>query len=242
MEAGFYGIAALGSLMGGGVTDARACSLDGVVKISHPLAPYTVANEYICGRLATSVGLPAPPGTIAKLDDGTLAYVMLRFGLRGDKPPPADAAEVVRRKPRLAAGVVVFDDWIINRDRHSANLAYVAEAGLSIFDHGHALLGTTADGAEAHIAKYGAGSYFQGVLVPKIEDVSDLLRWANRLGAVPDELVEDICDTPYQLGSITRSEAKAAASILNERKRALWKHVDDGHLSFPAIKDWGLKP
>ena len=240
MEAGFYGVAALGSYMGAGVTDARACTLDGVVKVDHPLAPYTVANEYICGRLAATVGLPTPPGTIAQLDDGSLAYVMLRFGLRGDKPPPADVADIVRYKPWLAAGVVVFDDWIINMDRHSGNLGYVSTVGLSIFDHGHALLGTTADGAEAHLAAHSTRAHCGGALAPLVSVSKDLYRWASRLNLLDDELVKEVCDTPWRLGSITKAEAKAASSILNERKRALWKHIDDNQRVFASITDWGL--
>jgi hypothetical protein len=124
MEAGFYGVAAVGSYMGAGVTGSRAAQLDGVVKTWDASAPYTVANEYICGRLATTIGLPAPPGTIARLNDGTWGFVMLRFGHRGDRLPPVDPDEVVRYKPSLAAGVVAFDSWVLNFDRHTGNLAF----------------------------------------------------------------------------------------------------------------------
>jgi hypothetical protein len=240
MEAGFYEVAAVGSFMGTGVSDAKACTLAGVVKLAHPSAPYTVANEYICGRLATAIGLPTPPGTIAKMDDGTLAYVMLRFGLKGDKPPPADPPLIASNKARLAAGVVVFDDWILNADRHPANMAYVPDAGLSIFDHGHALLGTTDSGAVAHLTAKANTVCLGGALAPHLSKSDDLFRWASRIRQVDDELVREFCDTPRRLGAITKEESAAASAILIARKSALWQHVHDNQANFPAVTDWGL--
>lgn len=90
MEAGFYGVESIGSPMGAGVTGSRSALLDGVVKTRDANAVYTVANEYICGRLGSMVGLPTPPGTIARLNDGSWAYVMMRFGHRGIRLPPVD--------------------------------------------------------------------------------------------------------------------------------------------------------
>lgn len=245
MEPGFYQIATIGSYMGSGITDALACTLDGVVKQNVAAAPYTVANEYICGRLALAVGLPAPPGTIAQMDDGAKAYVMLRFGHKGDKPPPVDPVEVVTNKPQLAAGVVVFDDWILNRDRHAANLAYIADAGgLSIFDHGHALLGIEDGKAIDRLTNSVAVIYLGGKLAPHLSSRVDLMKWAGRIRQVPDELVRETCDTPRRLGLITGAEAKATAHMLNERKRTLAGHIEKSRSTFFGIDDddWGLTP
>ncbi|MDR3661302.1 MAG: hypothetical protein P4L86_13085 [Mycobacterium sp.] len=81
---------------------------------------------------------------IVELDDGTPAYAMMKFGKKGDKPPPVDAEEFVENRPHLAAGIVLFDAWILNGDRHAGNLAWYPgkNDAASIFDHGHALFGT----------------------------------------------------------------------------------------------------
>jgi hypothetical protein len=240
VEAGFYGVAALGSPMGAGVTGSREARLDGVVKTWDPAAPYTVANEYICGRLASAVGLPVPPGTIARLNDGSWGYVMLRFGHRGDRLPPVDPPEVVRYKASLAAGVVAFDSWVINFDRHEGNLAYAQDVGLSVFDHGHALLGTTDAGAINHMEMFIDKPVISGCLVPHLQEPRHLHQWAHRLSVVPDDLVGEVCDTAGRLDIITRAEAKAVTTMLNARKVRLWDDIRKNEPLFTGISDWGL--
>ncbi|MDP9395571.1 MAG: hypothetical protein M3Q27_15540 [Actinomycetota bacterium] len=93
------------------------------------------------------------------LDDGSHAYAMMRFGIRGDRLPPVDPVEVVSVRPHLAARVVAFDSLVINGDRHSGNLAFAQEVGLSVYDHGHALLGTQDGAAEVR----NAGTWMVGV-------------------------------------------------------------------------------
>lgn len=240
VEPGFYGVATVGSLLGEGVTGSRAATLDAILKTSPAGAAYQVPNEYICGRLGTAIGLPVPPGTIAHLDDETPAYVLLRFGPKGDKPPPADPDKVIADREWLAAGVVIFDSWILNTDRHERNLAYIPDSGLSIFDHGHALLGTEAAKAQEHLERHKDVPALGGCLAGKLTNADQLMKWAERVARVPDDLVTETCDAPYRLKAITRDEAKAAASVLNARKRRLWTYVEQNHGVFPGITEWGL--
>lgn len=240
MEAGFYGVAAVGSLIGAGVTGSRAATLEGVVKTHDPSAPYTVANEYICARLAAAIGLPVPPGTVARLDDGSWAYVMMRFGHRGDRLPPADPAEIVKARPALAAGIACFDSWVVNPDRHAGNLAFAPDVGLSVFDHGHALLGVTDAGAVKHVEHWISQPLLTGCLLPVLKDPLHLQQWSHRVSVVPDLLVSEVCDTAGQLGIITREEAKAVEMMLNGRKVRLWDDIRKSEASFPQIVEWGL--
>lgn len=240
MEAGFYGVEAIGPYIGAGVSGTREATLRGVVKTNEPVAPYTVANEYICGRLGVVIGLPVPPGSIARLNDGTLAYVMMRFGHRGDRLPSADPAEVVQYRAALAAGVVAFDSWVVNTDRHAGNLAFAPEVGLSVFDHGHALLGTTDAGAVVHTQTWLDKPVVGGCLVPELRDARHLQQWAHRVSVVPDDLVGEVCDTAYRVGVVTRDEAKAATTMLNARKVRIWDDIRKNDVSFTGITDWGL--
>ncbi len=138
---GFYAVDAFGESLDG-TAGARACTIHGVIKQNTPGAPHLVANEFICGRLAAAMGLPVPPGGIVKLDDDSLAYVSLRFGLNGEQPPPAYADELVADLPDLALRIVAFDCWVANRDRHEGNLTYERRAiPPMVFDHEKALMG-----------------------------------------------------------------------------------------------------
>src|SRR5690348_11554661 len=116
--------------------------MSGVAKVAAPSQLYVVPNEFICGRLGLIMGLPVPPGVVVRADSGDLAYVALRFGQKGEKLPPVIPEHVVEDNPSVAAGVVAFDCWVGNRDRHTQNLAYSrAVRNMHIFDHSHALLG-----------------------------------------------------------------------------------------------------
>lgn len=242
MEAGFYGVASLGGPLGMGVSGTLVAGLDGLVKVDGAQAPYTVTNEYICGRLATLIGLPTPPGTIAELSDKRKAYVMLRFGDKGDKPPPADPVEVVADRPLASALLLAFDSWIMNSDRHAQNLAYVpgsTGAGLSVFDHGHALCGTTAGGAQAFLEGSARDqAWLGGCLSPELNSAVMLRRACDRLKAVPNDLIEEICEVPTQLGVYSEAEAKSASETLIYRRDKVWDHIMANQPIFPKIKDW----
>lgn len=241
-DAGFYGVATVQDLIGDGVSGSRWATLNGVVKVDSPGVPYTVANEYICGMLGLIAGLPVPPGTIAKLDDGSSAFVMLRFGLRGDKPPPASPSALIHDRPSLAARIAVFDCWVLNPDRHAGNLAYIPGEAASVYDHGHALLGTEQGKACQRLTALGTDPLWAGVLVPELRSVTDLLGSADRMRAIDDEIVRDICDAPRRLGCISTEEAKAAADALTTRKKRLTEFVEGSKALFTNIpaEDWGI--
>ena len=77
MEAGFCAITTTGNKVAG-ASGAVEVQLSGIAKDDSSEA-YTVANEYICVRLAAAIGLPVPPGTIAHTSGGKNMFVSLRF-------------------------------------------------------------------------------------------------------------------------------------------------------------------
>lgn len=240
MEAGFYEIAAVGQPVGSGVTGSRYCTLHGVVKTNTDKAAYQVPNEYICGALALAIGLPSPPGTVARLQDGSLAFVCLRFGPKGDKPPPVDPVKVAQSRPKLSAGVVIFDCWVLNGDRHAGNLAHEPDAGLSMFDHGHALLGTEAGKAVDSLAARKDQPQWNGCLLPHLTSAADLLAWAHRLRVLTNEQVEDVVYSTKRLGLISSEEAKAVTETLHFRRQRMDSFLHDRHDQFSGVADWGL--
>src|SRR4051812_15115751 len=86
----FYSIDVLGGPLDG-TAGAMECTAHGIFKTNSPGSELLVANEFICGRLAMMMGLPVPPGGIVKIDDGSLGYLGMRFGLHGEDPAPANA-------------------------------------------------------------------------------------------------------------------------------------------------------
>ena len=63
--------------------------------------------------------------------------------MAGEKLPPAteEDLDAIASHESLACGIVMFDSWIINEDRHSGNISYIEETGQTfLFDHGKAFM------------------------------------------------------------------------------------------------------
>lgn len=245
MDPGFYGVVAVDAPVGEGVTGSRFCTLSGVVKTANTRAPYTVANEYVASRIAGLLGLPVPPGTIAELDDGTLAYVMMKFGKKGDKPPPVNPRDFVAGRPRLAAGIVLFDAWILNGDRHRGNLAWYPgpQTAVSIFDHGHALLGIRDGRGVDHLeALANTPALGHGCLIDQLAVAAHVESWIEQIEAVRESAVDEICRPLSDLGVCNRDESAKLVEVLVSRKKGIRTLVKADQDKFTNIsdEDWGL--
>lgn len=87
---GVYVVDAWGDPVGVGSNGARWCTIGAIAKTNAAGRPFLVANEFICNRLAMMLGLPTPPGVIARSDNGEACFVALRFGRHSEVPPPAN--------------------------------------------------------------------------------------------------------------------------------------------------------
>ncbi len=241
MEAGYYAITGVGPSLGSGVSGAFEVQLLGVGKVdTHE--PYTLANEFICAQLASALGLPVPPATIAETNTGEKVFVSLKYTVGPTSLPAVDPAELVADRPDVAAGIVVFDCWVGNWDRHAGNVAYVRGAsGVSIFDHGRSLLRTpTGQGAAAVQAGQDDPHLHvpQNVLCDHVADARLLARWAERVAAVPEELVRDAGRAASRLGVCTDEEASAVAGFLLHRKERIMSYLSGNQSLLPKVTNW----
>lgn len=125
MDLGVFTVDTWGARVGAGATDPQYCTLNGVAKVAPAgVRPYLVANEQICARLASIINLPVPPGVIVESTSGQVGYVALRFGNANERPPRLIPTDLVNDCPEIAAGILTFDCWVANGDRHAENLAY----------------------------------------------------------------------------------------------------------------------
>jgi len=140
----------------GGMNAAVDVTLRGVAK-DNAASQFTVANEVIAARLGQTLGLPVPAGVVAHDAAGGLLYVSLDVSADGKQLPPIVARDFVQSHPELAARILAFDMWIANEDRHTQNVALdpnFTPPRPSIFDHGHALLGTGGGAGPARLSYY----------------------------------------------------------------------------------------
>lgn len=211
---GFSGISAFGEHLGG-TTGIRSCSIDGIVKQNVDAAPYCVANEFICGRLGLLVGLPVPPGAIVPLDDGGLAYVALRFGPRGESPPPAFEDLLARDYPELALRIVAFDSWIANNDRHAKNLSYSpGTIPLRVFDHERALLGAA---GIKRLEELRNQAILNCCLVDFIPDLSHLGKISDEIQWIAKHRLSIVCDEALEAKAISKDEKDRIVEFLQAR-------------------------
>ncbi|HTV40104.1 MAG TPA: HipA family kinase [Candidatus Sulfotelmatobacter sp.] len=108
---------------------------------------YIVANEYICARLGSFLGLPIPPFALLQQKGGSgLWFGSIDYCLTGQTLPPIDPAECVKEFPDISTGIILFDTWVANADRHEGNMNMDKSTGrpaqLNVFDHSHALFGS----------------------------------------------------------------------------------------------------
>jgi HipA-like kinase len=221
-EPGFTGIDAIGDQLPG-TTGPRACTLYGVIKQNSAANPHAVGNEFICGRLGLLAGLPVPPGVIVPLDDEGIAYVGVRFGLKGETPPPAFEDLLAQNHPELALRIVVFDSWIANNDRHATNLAYSpGRVPLRVFDHERALLGA---GGIKRLEEVQDKPILNECLVEYLNDNNGLGKIIDEIRWVSSNRAAAVCDEALESKAINREERQRIVDFLSRRAGSLERLV-----------------
>jgi hypothetical protein len=242
-----------------GVSDTWYVELRGYAKVASADVPYCVANEYVCGRIGQLLGLPIPPGGVIQpqTDDQGAAWVTLNFSPKSEPLPPVDPEAVVAAASDLAAGVVVFDVFIGNTDRHAGNLAFLpSQKRLDVFDHSHALMGVRQGRIQHRLEELRtmtglSGAAIDGVssnrhcLLDHVSDAPALLGWAEELQAVvSDRFLQRICAEVAALNvGATAEEAMHVEEFLGERRADLKRLLYTNRDEFKAIRhdDWGME-
>jgi len=219
MPATHYKIANWGDPVGEGVSHSRFINVTGVAKTNVPGEPHIVANEIICARLAAAVGLPVPPGFLVKKDIEPW-FVSLDFNLSGEMLPPILPELLMARNPGLCAGIVLFDAWVLNPDRHAKNLAHdTTTDSVIIFDHSRALMPTDLPQrqyAEAMANKPAIGAH---CLATVLKDASTFDHWHKRIMALAEHQIADALNDAAEVGLEPGNVHFFKEYLLDRRKR-----------------------
>ena len=234
MSATHYKIADWGDPVGEGVSGSRYINVTGVAKTNVPGEPHIVANEYVCARLATAVGLPVPPGFLVKKGDEPW-FVSMDFNLSGNVLPPILPDLLLAHNPQLCAGIVLFDAWVLNPDRHAKNLAHdTTTDAVVIFDHSRALMPTDRpqrEYAEAMVDKPAIGAH---CLAAVLKDASTFKYWHQRLMAVPEHQITDALKDAAEVG-LEPGNVDFFRQYLLDRRVALPNIVANNTGVFPSL-------
>jgi hypothetical protein len=255
MPSALYRIESLGRHLGVGVAGSRYVYLSAVAKENGANAPYCIANELICGELGRFLRLPVPPvGIVTQAGSGPMV-ASLDFNLTGNSLPPVNVNQCVRMLPTLSAGLLLFDVWIANCDRHEANFSVdtgTTPPQMSIFDHSHALFGYATGQGEARLTalrdRLGISWTTNGpvdsgqhrhCLLDFISTDGDFHHWLERIRSTPDFFIDEVCRDAMPYGA-TLQEAQAAAGFLKHRRDNLRNIINHHRAEFTAITTWNL--
>lgn len=209
--------------------------------------PYDVVNEYVCGELAKLIRLPVPPSFIGRRDnDRQLYFCSPSFNLSGENPVPVDCAYVAAQEPHIVSGILMFDIWVANTDRHDENLSFRRQGTgvrLDILDHTHALFREN-DSLDFHIGKLGITKlrphYNRHCLLDHITTDIHFGKWLKRIQAVSDDALQEILAEAREL-DLPSSLADRGLEFLRVRRDTLRDLVMAYQHEFRSISQWSLE-
>lgn len=227
-----YKIFKAGAPVRRGVTDAYFVNVSGIAK-SDKNGPNIVLNEYICNHLASALMLPVPTGFIISKESES-HFVSLDFTLLGEDLPPADVSLLLANQGYLACGVILFDIWILNSDRHTQNIAYdTINNRVQIFDHSHALFGfgdiknhLTTNLNNPHIDQH--------CLAREIRSFEGIKDWYDKINQLPEFIIRDGIKNGQELG-IPSAYVDYCVQFMLDRRKKLLELIYNNQFLFPNI-------
>ncbi len=255
----YYKIESLGRQLGIGIAGSRYVSLSAIAKSNGPNAPYCIPSELICCELGRFIGLPIPPVAMVSEPGGGVGpvFASLDFNLAGNTLPPVDVAKCLQLLPSLSTGLLLFDIWMANCDRHPANFSVdflSTPPQMSVFDHSHALFGYTASGGQSRLQQLrdrlgiswktnnpvDSGKH-RHCLLDSLNLDDHFAHWHDRIKLTPDFFVQDRCEAALAFGA-TQLEVDAAVDFILHRRDRMMSIIKESRAEFTGIKTWRLFP
>jgi len=222
--------------VGRGATRPIHVGVAGIAKSSSQKRPFIVANELICFNLGRAILLPMPPGFITK-SNGIPHYTSLNFSLSGDQLPPVDPEIVVRDCPNIVGGILAFDIWIVNSDRHTTNLAHDEDSHkVVVFDHSHAFF----HGYDAQVARnslqqkqdqLGIGGH---CLAQELLDPITIKQWITKICQIPEFYITGVMKAATEVG-LPDSDIQFCVDYLSDRRQRLEDLIRANRGVFPKV-------
>ena len=212
---------------------------------------YLMANEWIAANLAHFLRLPVPPFSLLRKRSRSTA-MFASYSFEGDTTPSdVRPEECFREFPDLCTGILVFDVFIANCDRHCGNVK-VDRPGhprrIYIIDHDHALFyvlpGEGVERLRSLDGRLGiTGGSVTGqnrhIFLDVIDTTEHLGKWIDRVGDIRKWFIEDVCEAIVGIG-VRRREINEVKRFLIERTQSIGSLISQHRTEFPRISDWPL--
>jgi hypothetical protein len=204
--------------------------------------PYEVANELLCLRLGLAMGLPVPLGMILERE-GQLYYASLHVEVAGETLPPAseDDLDAIAANERLACGIVMFDSWILNEDRHVGNISYIDETRSTyLIDHGRAFMDQTGQSyLQSQKDSLGIGDH---CLADRIKSLWAFDEWHETMMGIPATFIKQSVSPAAAVGLPESDVDFCAQFLLDRRERLPWIFRERRKMAFPNLDEGLLDP
>lgn len=234
MPSTLYKVWAWGPEVSSGVTDARHLGITTVAKKSSEHSPYIVANELVCNAIARCLFLPCPPGALVE-KDGEPWFASLNFNLAGQALPPADARAVATTFPRLSWGIILFDAFMMNADRHDENISYdTTSQTVQIFDHSHAFVQDGGDITQFLTDNVDNIHIHAHCLAQEITERDGFDFWLDRIGQIPDYFIEEAIGAATAVG-LPMERRDDCVDFFKRRRTDLGRIVRNHMGHFPEL-------
>lgn len=207
-----------------------------------PGHPLVAANEFIAVELARLLGLPTLDHDVVELEG--VACFASQFMTAGSFAPQIDAglfAKCVNQE--VIYGLVVFDAWICNPDRHHENLVVRANRhgggeSLLLNDHSHCLV---MPGETSGILAGRVGSPIAPNVTPlsfireAVTSVTALAEALARVEAVPDGDLRSIVAAVRPEWWVDGQDGRAYLAMLSSRRSVLRRSFEAERAIFPNL-------
>ncbi|MEM7478421.1 MAG: HipA family kinase [Planctomycetota bacterium] len=184
----------------------------------NPDHEFEIYNELVASRLGQYMGLPIPVGMVLE-KDSELFYASCHVSAATEELPDADLNRFCRDKADLACGVMVFDAWTANDDRHLENIWYnYYEDETFVFDQGNALL---SDEGESHLhsaEKCLCVRYANDALSQFITSLDSFSIWYEAILRIPTSAITALVIEASAVGVDKMLGEKVGAWLLKRRE------------------------
>lgn len=234
---GYFSLDNYGALVEGsdGVSAVR---LSAFMRQNYPERPWGVVNDYISSMLGMSIGLPVPPGALIQLYDGEYAYVSMGFSIKGDRLPPVIFEQFVVERPWEASGIIAFDQWISNTDRHDENIGYHDRFGVAVFDHDLSLLIRSQNDPIGMLREYRDAHVVRHDLAPYMTTAEYFEMWSTRISSVTTQEVRRIVYNCRHAGLITNDLVQELVRFIEHRKTRVLDYIQRTRDEYAKIAEW----
>lgn len=202
------------------------------IKQNTPDHRWLIANEYLSSRLATMIGLPTPPGDLGQDYARQPLWITTLVEYDGEPPAPEETPILAAREPDLAAGLLVFDVWVLNVDRHESNVCSHPKLGMWAIDHDQAFA-YTKTGNGGSLAECQSEPLRWHLFRNSGLDPSLLHIWGQRVRNVPPSAIKRLVSDGSRRGLYPASLNSELTQFILHRQTQIHRLVN---LSLPPAK------